>query len=609
MKDSRCFCPSFKLDSSFFLRVNEREVLWVLPQPLRRTFWPESSFINIINYVRKLWVTMMHPVLLIHPPLVKPSEPPAGLARLAGVLKRYQIACTVVDANLEGLLYLLNRRAFGAGRDAGDVDDTWTKRACRHLDAHLRLLRNRKGYISTDRYKRAVLDINRVLGKSVLADAVRLSLSDYEDRRRSPVRSPDLIAAAEMPADNPFFGYFKARFPVLPEKEQPSWIGFSLNYLSQALCCFAMIGFMREIFPAAKIVLGGGLVTSWMQRPDWRNPFKGLVDELIAGPGEAPLLAFLGVACNGTPAAPDYSVFPLPDYLSPGFILPYSASSGCYWRRCAFCPEKAEANAYRPVSDDQVISELAQWNALRSGSAPEDRDNASAKPAAAGIAGSHATEPYDLSRPVLIHLLDNAIRPSLLRKMTLNPPGIPWYGFARISKDLTDPEFCLSLKRTGCVMLKLGIESGSQKVLDDLEKGIDLKMAAETLKTLHQAGIAPYVYLLFGTPPEQEPDAFQTLDFVIRHQEYIDFLNVAIFNLPAFGPDTEKLETGDFYEGDLSLYRTFTHPSGWDRPKVRQFLDRVFKRHPAVAAILKRDPPFFTSNHAPFFGIFRHGQK
>jgi hypothetical protein len=526
---------------------------------------------------------MMQSVLLIHPPLVKPGEPPAGLARLAGALKHHDVACTVVDANLEGLLYLLNRRAVGAGLNTGDADDTWTKRACRHLEAHLLLLRNQNGYKIADRYKRAVLDINRVLAKSVPAGAFRLSLSDYEDRRRSPVRSPDLIAAAKMPSDNPFNSYFKERFPVLLEQEQPSWIGFSLNYLSQALCCFAMVGFMRQVFPTAKIVLGGGLVTSWMQRPDWRNPFEELVDELIAGPGDAPLLALLGVACSGTPADPDYSAFPLADYLSPGFILPYSASSGCYWRRCAFCPEKAEANAYRPVSDDQVISDLAQWNNLH--------------------------EPEKRTRPLLIHLLDNAIRPSLLRRMTLNPPGIPWYGFARISKDLTDPEFCLALKSAGCVMLKLGIESGSQRVLDELGKGIDLIMAADALKTLHQAGIATYAYLLFGTPREQETDAFQTLDFVIWNQEYIDFLNVAIFNLPAFGPDTEKLETGDFYEGDLSLYRTFTHPSGWERYKVRQFLDRVFKRHAAVAAILRRDPPYFTSNHAPFFGMFQHGQR
>jgi len=81
----------------------------------------------------------------------------------------------------------------------------------------------------------------------------------------------------------------------------------------------------------------------------------------------------------------------------------------------------------------------------------------------------------------------------------------------------------------------------------------------------------------------------------------IDFLNIAIFNMPAHGSDAGKFETRSFYEGDLYLYREFVHPLGWDRSAVRQFLDKRFRRHPAVAAILRRDPPFFTSNHAPFF--------
>jgi hypothetical protein len=520
----------------------------------------------------------MQSVFLIHPPLVKPAEPPAGLSRLAGALKCHDVPCTLLDSNLEGLLYLLDGQTHRKGRDAGDVDDTWTKRAGRHLDAHLRFLRTPDGYNNIDQYKRAVLDVNRILAKSCPAATVRLSLSDYEDQRRSPVRSADLIAAAETPVDNPFYSYFQERLPALLERNQPSWIGLSLNYLSQALCCFAMIGFLRQIFPAVKIVLGGGLVTSWMKLPDWRNPFLGLVDEWIAGPGEEPLLVLLGVSPGDAPAAPDYKAFPLRDYLSPEFILPYSASSGCYWRRCAFCPEKAEGNAYLPLSDQRVSHDLAQWTNI------------------------HSKNP----RPMLIHLLDNAIRPSLLKRMTMDPPGAPWYGFVRISEELTDLDFCLALKRAGCVMLKLGIESGSQRVLDHLEKGINLETAGKALKALHQAGIAAYVYLLFGTPPEKEEDAAKTLDFVIRHQEGIGFLNVAIFNLPAFGPEAERLDTGFFYEGDLSLYRTFIHPSGWDRAKVRQFLNRVFKRHVAVAAILRNDPPFFSSNHAPLLAMFQN---
>ena len=150
-------------------------------------------------------------------------------------------------------------------------------------------------------------------------------------------------------------------------------------------------------------------------------------------------------------------------------------------------------------------------------------------------------------------------------------------------------------------MLKLGLESGDQEVLDAMQKGIRLEEASSALTTLKKAGIATYVYLLFGTPPESPPKARATLDFTARHRDKIDFLNVAIFNLPMGGSDSLKFETRPFYEGDLSLYVDFEHPGGWSRKLVRQFLDKELKRHPAIAPILRRDPPVFTSNHSPFF--------
>jgi hypothetical protein len=554
--------------------------------------------------------SLMQTVFLIHPPLVKPGEPPAGLAKLAGALGRHGIPFTLIDANLEGLLYLLHGQENGSEPKRYDGCDNWTRRARRHLNEHLFRLRSRETYSDTDRYKRAVMDINRVLFKSVAVDTLRLSLSDYEDKCRSPVSSADLIAVAETPAENPFHGYFSERFRGLLDRAQPSWIGFSLNYLSQALCSFAMIGFIRRIFPTVGIVLGGGLVTTWMRKPGWRNPFKGLVDEFIAGPAEMQLLSLLRVDHDGAPDVPDYDALPLPDYLSPHFILPYSASSGCYWRQCAFCPENAEENPYRPLPDDRVISELALW-----------RSSAPVAPARElrNIRPAFMCDSVDINRrqdalmgktgPVLIHLLDNAVRPSLLKRLTASPPGAPWYGFARVSRDLAEEDFCRGLKHSGCVMLKLGIESGSQSVLDNLQKGIDIQTVTTVLETLHRVGIAAYVYLLFGTPQEKETDALQTLDFVIRNQARIGFLNVALFNLPAHCREADALQTGSFYEGDLSLYRSFRHPAGWDRHRVRLFLNRVFRRHPAVAGILKNDPPLFTSNHAALFALFQSAKS
>jgi len=52
----------------------------------------------------------------------------------------------------------------------------------------------------------------------------------------------------------------------------------------------------------------------------------------MAGPGEYQLLTLLGLdAGKETMPLPDYHALLPESYLSPGFILPYSASTGCYW--------------------------------------------------------------------------------------------------------------------------------------------------------------------------------------------------------------------------------------------------------------------------------------
>jgi radical SAM superfamily enzyme YgiQ (UPF0313 family) len=500
-------------------------------------------------------------MILIHPPVVRPCEPPAGIARLCGALNHHGIKYRVLDTNLEGLLSLLKTPPASS--------DTWTSRAFRHLSGHLTSLNSWDAYKDEARYRRAIKDLNRLLEMRARSSHVRLGLANYEHEELSPARSRDLFRAAENPEGNPFYPYFRERLTKLLKNEQPSMVGFSLNYLSQALCTFAMIGFLRQEFSGVKLVLGGGLVTSWIRKPHWQNPFDGLVDHLVAGPGETHLLSLMGVTqSTDIHYEPDYDALPIRDYFAPGPILPYSSSSGCYWNRCSFCPERAEGNSYIAIPVAEVIRDLHRL-----------------------------VERY---RPVLIHLLDNAISPSIMKAISEHPTGVPWYGFARITRSLTDLDFCLALKRSGCVMLKLGLESGDQAVLDNLQKGLRLEEASSVLRNLKKAGIATYVYLLFGTPQEGLIEAEKTLQFVVNHHDCIDFLNLAIFNMPIGGSEAQQVETKTFYEGDLSLYTSFDHPKGWSRQRIRQFLDKEFKRHRAVAPILRRDPLVFTSNHAPF---------
>ncbi len=500
-------------------------------------------------------------IALLHPPVAKPSEAPAGVARLAGALKAHGVRCKVIDANIRGLHHLLHCLA--------EPRDTWGKRARRHLDSHIANLRSARILDNFDRYKRAIADINHLLSAAGRDDNIRVGLADYHDRNLSPVRSADLLASAQAPERNPFFGYYQNC--LLPEIRAfaPDVVGLSINYLAQALSAFALIGLIRRQLPEAKIVIGGGLVTSWHHHGNAAVDFGSLVHRMVAGPGEQALLEIAGIGTDGGPYRPDYASFAHEAYLAPGTILPFSASHGCWWRRCAFCPERAEGHRFKPLAHSIAVEQLK-----------------------------------DLTRavqPGLIHLLDNALSPALLKSLAAHPPGAPWYGFARFAAPLDAPEFCRNLAAAGCVMLKLGLESGDQKVLDALHKGIRLETASRVLNNLYEAGIAAYVYLLFGTPAEDEAAAQKTLRFVSTHSPLIDFLNTAVFNLPQHSPDSAGLKTRDFYPGDMALYKDFEHPQTWSRASVRRFLEKEFKRHPSIRPILLRDPPVFTSNHAPFF--------
>jgi len=518
-------------------------------------------------------------LLLIHPPVAKPGEPPAGLARLAFALRSRGAACKVWDASLEGLRDLLSQpvdvRPCGGGKKAGGSNNTWTHRAAAHVRENLAALSRLETFKTPDRYKQAVLELNRVISAAGKQRGVHITLANYTDPRLSPVKSGDLLQAAEQFEENPFYPFFSSRLPELMDGLRsfpgPCLVGFSVNFMSQALCAFAMAGFIRHARPETRIVMGGGLVSSWACIPGFDNPFFPLVDELAAGPGEARLLSMAGVAGPSAEkgVGMDFSDFDLDRYLSPRPVIAYPASRGCYWRKCAFCPEKYEK------SPCQVFEKEA---------------------AAADVAG-HVRK----TGAGLIHFVDNALSPAFLKTLMRRPPGAAWYGFVRATPHLTDPAFVEGLRQSGCVMLKLGIESGDQTVLDALNKGVRIETVSRALETIRAAGISVYAYLLFGTPAETLERARKTLSFTLAHADCIDFLNLAIFNLPALSEDARGLETRRFYPGDLSLYREFVHPRGWHRREVRRFLEKEFRQPASIRAKLAQDPPFFTSNHAPFF--------
>lgn len=529
-------------------------------------------------------------MLLIYPPAARTSEAPLGLARLAGHLRARGVAVRALDLCMEGYQALLSVPV------SADGADTWTCRAVKGREASAAALRGPAAYGNIARYRRYVGDLNRALAAAVETlrpgRGIEVTLSDYRDAAASPHRKGDLIAQGRSYRENLFYPFFAPRLEGVLEKFPARRVGVSLNYLSQALCAFALLGFLRERYPDKELLLGGALVNSWLAlgRITGDERFGGLVDAVLGGRGEDALDAYLGPCAGaGTPVAPrgapDFTDFAGLPYFAPERIIPYNFSSGCPWKRCSFCPERAEDGRYRGLPPAGALAELAF---LVSATDAGDRDRPPSGPPGGPPGG-------------LIHFTDNELSPTYLRALAGAPPGLPWYGFARFSRALAEADFCRRLAASGCVMLQLGLESGDQEVLDAMGKGTRLPEIEAALENLHEAGIGTFIYVLFGTPEENRDAALRTRDFVASHARCIDYLNVAIFNMPAAAAARSGLETRQFGQGDLSLYHEFAHPAGWNRDRVRAFLARDFETEPEIRAILRRCPPVFTSNHAPLF--------
>jgi anaerobic magnesium-protoporphyrin IX monomethyl ester cyclase len=71
-----------------------------------------------------------------------------------------------------------------------------------------------------------------------------------------------------------------------------------------------------------------------------------------------------------------------------------------------------------------------------------------------------------------------------------------------------------ALSRAGCAEIWMGVESGSQKVLDAMDKGLSVSEVVDARMRLKQAGIRACYFLQFGYPGETWKDIQQTISLV-----------------------------------------------------------------------------------------------
>jgi anaerobic magnesium-protoporphyrin IX monomethyl ester cyclase len=91
---------------------------------------------------------------------------------------------------------------------------------------------------------------------------------------------------------------------------------------------------------------------------------------------------------------------------------------------------------------------------------------------------------------------------------------IPFKCLSRADLIVRQDDNVHALRRAGCQIVWLGAESGSQKILDAMEKGTTIDQIYQASQRLREAGVQVGFFLQFGYPGETWADIQQTLQMV-----------------------------------------------------------------------------------------------
>jgi len=201
-------------------------------------------------------------------------------------------------------------------------------------------------------------------------------------------------------------------------------------------------------------------------------------------------------------------------------------SRGCPYA-CKFCFKAVFGNRFRARSADSV---LAEWlHLINIYSARE----------IAVVDDSFTT---DTSR---VHKICDGLIKAGTRTRWSCPNGI------RV--DLGDYEMLKKMRRAGCYRVALGIESGSQKILDAIGKKITLRQIEDTVKNCRRAGIKTMGFYMLGNLGETRETMEETIQFAKKvRTDYAQFL-IAI-PYPGTALYDEISKNGKLYIEDWDQY-------------------------------------------------------
>jgi len=236
--------------------------------------------------------------------------------------------------------------------------------------------------------------------------------------------------------------------------------------------------------------------------------------------------------------------------------IPIITSRGCPYR-CIYCSKSVFGKQYRANSPTYVVDEIERLM---------DKFNV------------REVTFYDD-----VFTLDKKRVFAICEELERRRIRIPWTCETRVN--LVNEELIEKMKKAGCYMIAYGVESGSQKILNNIKKDITLEQAIRAFELTHKIGVQTIAYFMIGSPGETPETIERTIKFANKlDPDFVqfstatpfpgtEFFNLAIkegimsedwddyiyaglrsTNYPAFV--TSTLNKADLKKWDIQAYRS-----------------------------------------------------
>jgi anaerobic magnesium-protoporphyrin IX monomethyl ester cyclase len=348
------------------------------------------------------------------------------------------------------------------------------------------------------------------------------------------------------------------------KKRSPEIVGITCSSLTYSRCV-EMAKAVKEVCPTCKVVVGGPhpsyMPDSMLQHPE--------IDCLVIGEGEVAMVKLAasiqkgepdsvlakipGVACRAGRSAPEFikdlDTAPMPArHLLPMKMydraLPYidakpvdtmSILRGCPYQ-CAYCETRELwGNSCRAFSPQRVIDEIKQ------------------------IVGNYGTKGiYFVGDNFTINKKRTSELCQLIKENKLD---IKWTCETRA--DLISKELLMDMKSAGCQTLFFGVESGSPRIQQMLNKNIDLHEVERAFELCRQVGIQTATSFMLGIPGETVEDMHATFKFAKRLNADVCMFNIYIA-CPGSKLYDEVISQGLYDQLDNYLARVITKDFDYD---------------------------------------------